>query len=88
MGRRRSDTRKKLRNNLTPVNPNQRKKTKMNINPELEIKELQLELGQTRQKLFHASRALESAHIVLRQLKLEIDQLDLRATLDLIDSAI
>jgi len=68
-----------------PNQNNQRKKTKMNINPELEIKELQLELGQTRQKLFHASRALESAHIVLRQLKLEIDQLDLRGTLDRLD---
>lgn len=60
----------------------------MNINPEQEIQELRLELGQTRQKLFHASRALESAQIVLAQVKLEIDQLDLRGTLDLIDSAI
>jgi len=57
----------------------------MNINPESEIKELQLELGQTRQKLFHASRALESAQIVLAQVKLEIDQLDLRGTLDRLD---
>ncbi|NBS74085.1 MAG: hypothetical protein EBT78_08240 [Betaproteobacteria bacterium] len=59
----------------------------MNINSDQEIKELQSELAQTRQKLFHASRALESAHIVLKQIKLEIDQLDLRATLDLLDIA-
>lgn len=89
MGKRRGDTRKKLRNNLTPVNQtNQRKKPKMNINPDLEIQELRLELGQTRQKLFHASRALESAQIVLAQVKLEIDQLDLLRTINLIDKPI